>query len=70
MNKLIKNYLDSFADPRDGRREYGSVNCALQTLNDALGADYRLNRLYEWLHGARPVPARVRRFVSAYIDGA
>lgn len=66
INPIIKHYLNSFAPYRKGRREYGSVQCALQTLNDSLGTNYQLNRLYEWLNQTRPVPRKVADFISAY----
>lgn len=54
---VIRSWLEADLDV-PGR----NITAALRDLNAALGTDYKMNRLYEWLTGSRPAPDTVVRY--------
>lgn len=55
----LRSYLEQMLDVPGH-----TLATALGELNDEFGRRYRMNRLYEWLSGSRPVPDDVRRFCA------
>lgn len=58
---IIETYLSSYEE----RGESHSV--ALAELNQDLKSNYRLNRLYEWRSGSRPIPVAVYRYLMQQV---
>jgi hypothetical protein len=58
MPNLVQTYIDACG---------GSPSEALHRLNDDLGTQYRISRLYEWRAGSRTIPDHVAECMRRYV---